>query len=152
MCSSQLSRSWGTGYKKNLISQLVSRLSLSEIMVQGRTNVGQLVSQLSLSEKYGSGRTMGTSQVLLWGHENKWGHEHKSLKITHFSKWSREAWVYSKYVSKCIYCEPSITSFRHMADVKPSFRQLSCEISHFKYLFSFLKGYNQISNDNKNFL
>ena len=38
--------------EKNLIAQLVSRLSLSEIMVQGRTNVGQLVSQLSLSETY----------------------------------------------------------------------------------------------------
>ena len=48
MCLSQLSQSWGTGSKKNLIAQLVS--------------------QLSLSEKYGSGsrRTMGTSQVLLY--------------------------------------------------------------------------------------
>ena len=42
---SQLSRSWGTGSEKNLIAQLISRLSLSE--------------------KYGSGRTMGTSRVLL---------------------------------------------------------------------------------------
>ena len=38
-----------TGYEKNLIAQLVSRLSLSEIMVQERTNIGHLVSQLSLS-------------------------------------------------------------------------------------------------------
>ena len=51
ICLSQLSRSWsGTGSKKNLVAQLVSQLSLSEIMVQGRTNIGQLVSQLSLSE------------------------------------------------------------------------------------------------------
>ena len=61
LCLSQLSRSWGTGSKKNLIAQLVlSRLPLSQMMVQGRTNIGQLVSQLSLlSEKYGSGWTMG---------------------------------------------------------------------------------------------
>ena len=66
MCLSQLSWSWGTGSEKNLIAQLVSRQSLSEIMIQGRTNIGQLISQLSLSEKYGSGRTMGTSRVLLY--------------------------------------------------------------------------------------
>ena len=65
-CLSQLPRSWGTGSERNLIAQLVSRLSLSEIMFQGRTNIGQLVSQLSLSEKYGSGRTMGTSRVLIY--------------------------------------------------------------------------------------
>ena len=53
--------------KGTLISQLVSRLSLSEIMVWGRTDVGQLISQLSLlSEKYGSGRTMGTSRILIY--------------------------------------------------------------------------------------
>ena len=52
--------------KEPITAQLVSRLSLSEIMVQGGTNIGQLVSQLSLSEKYGSGRTMGTSRVLLY--------------------------------------------------------------------------------------
>ena len=65
VCLLQLSQSWGTGSEKNLIAQLVSRLSLSEIMVQGRINIGQLVSQLSLCEKYGSGRTMGTPQVVL---------------------------------------------------------------------------------------
>ena len=65
MCFSQLLWSWGTGSEKNLITQLVS-LSLSEIMVQGRTNIGQLVSRLSLSEKYGSERTMGTSRVFLY--------------------------------------------------------------------------------------
>ena len=42
---SQLSRSSGTGSEKNLIAQLVSRLSLSE--------------------KYSSGRTMGTSHTIL---------------------------------------------------------------------------------------
>ena len=53
MYLSQLLRIWGTGCEKNLpFAQLVSRLSLiSELMVQGRTNIGQLVSQLSLSEK-----------------------------------------------------------------------------------------------------
>ena len=40
---SQLSRSWGTGSEKNLIAQLVSRLSLSE--------------------KYGSGRTIATVEI-----------------------------------------------------------------------------------------
>ena len=40
---SQLSQSWGTVSEKNLITQLVSWLSvLSEIRVQGRTNVGQI--------------------------------------------------------------------------------------------------------------
>ena len=40
------------GSEKNLIAQLVSQLSLSEIMVQGRTSIGQKhVSQLSLSER-----------------------------------------------------------------------------------------------------
>ena len=34
-------------------SYLDCRYTVSEIMVQGRTNIGQLVSQLSLSEKYG---------------------------------------------------------------------------------------------------
>ena len=47
MCLSQLSRGWGTGSKKNVVAQLVSRLSPSEIMIQERTNIGQLVYQLS---------------------------------------------------------------------------------------------------------
>ena len=38
------------GSVKHLITQLLSQLSLSEIMVSGRTNIGQLVSQLPLSE------------------------------------------------------------------------------------------------------
>ena len=66
LCLSQLLRSWGTGSEKNLIAWLVSQLTRSAIMVQGRTNIGHLVSQLSLSEKYGSGRAMGTSRVLLY--------------------------------------------------------------------------------------
>ena len=48
MCLCQLSRSRGTGSEKNRIAQLVCRLSLREIMIQGRTNIGQLVSQLWL--------------------------------------------------------------------------------------------------------
>ena len=53
MCLSQLSRSWGTGSDKNLIAQLVSRLSLCEIMVQERTNIGQLISELWFRENHG---------------------------------------------------------------------------------------------------
>ena len=41
--------------KRTLSHNSYSRLSLSEIIVRGRTNIRQLVSQLSLSEKYGSG-------------------------------------------------------------------------------------------------
>ena len=46
VCGNTMCYLWGTGSEKNLIAQLVSRLSLSE--------------------KYGSGRTMGTSRVLLY--------------------------------------------------------------------------------------
>ena len=49
---------WGTGSERNLIAEHVSRLSLSEIMVHGRTNIGQLVSQLSAKWDCGSGRTI----------------------------------------------------------------------------------------------
>ena len=66
MCLSQLSRSWGTGSEETLLTQLVSRLSLSEIMVQGKTNIGLDFSTITISEKYGSGRTVGTSRVLLY--------------------------------------------------------------------------------------
>ena len=41
-------------------------MSLSEIMVQETTNIGQLVSQLSLSENVVQGRTMGTSRGVLY--------------------------------------------------------------------------------------
>ena len=51
------------------------------------------------------------------------GNEHKYFKMTH-----------------------TVTS------VKPRFHQLFCEISHFKYLFTFLKGYNKCSNEDNNIL
>ena len=50
---------WGTGSEKNLIGQLVS-----EIMVQGRTNIRQLVLQLSLSENVVQGEPI--HRDLLW--------------------------------------------------------------------------------------
>ena len=50
--------------KKNIFRQLVSQLLLSEIMVQGRTNIGQLVSQLFLSENVVQGEPWGFHRVL----------------------------------------------------------------------------------------
>ena len=38
----------------------------AEVQVAEKNLIAQLVSRLSLSEKYGSGRTMGTSRVLLY--------------------------------------------------------------------------------------
>ena len=38
----------------------------AEVTGSEKNLIAQLVSRLSLSEKYGSGRTMGTSQVLLY--------------------------------------------------------------------------------------
>ena len=56
---SQLSLSEVTGSEKNLIAQLVSQLSLlSEIIVQGTTNIGQLVSQLLLSDNVLQGKLL----------------------------------------------------------------------------------------------
>ena len=47
VCLSQLLWSWCTGSEMNLITQLLSRLSPIEIMVQGRTNIGQQYSLYS---------------------------------------------------------------------------------------------------------
>ena len=71
------------------IRQLVSQLSLSEIMVQERTNIRQLVSQLSLSEIMVHWEPIPVNSYLncrwvrAWFREN----QHRSTRISTIAEW-----------------------------------------------------------------